>query len=146
MSTNSGEEETYTHISLDDLKLEIQEELKNIRNIKKILRTLSKEIKGSQENKFSEKGETGINTEFIRYKHTCNKEILVDNISIKEHLAYVFKESVKVSKILRNAINITGIDIDQNSTDWIKPLLNDMLNLNQIFGVLNEIVLEISWN
>ncbi len=138
MSTNSGEEETYNHISLDDLKLEIQEELKNIRSVKKTLRKLSKEIKYSQEYKFSEKNEIRINTEFIKHKYTCNKEILAGSISIKEHLAYVFKESVKGSRILRNAIQITGIDIDQNSTDWIKHLLNDMSNLNHIFGILNE--------
>ncbi|MBY9000592.1 MAG: hypothetical protein KGD64_06745 [Candidatus Heimdallarchaeota archaeon] len=138
METKSKDEEIYNHINLDDLKLEIQEELKNIRNVKKTLRKLSKETKGSQENKFSERNEIRINAEFIRYKYTYNKEILADSISIKEHLAYVFRESIKGSKILRNAIQITGIDIDQNSADWIKPLLNDMLNLNHIFGILNE--------
>ena len=138
METESKGEKNCKQVSLDDLKLEIQEELKNIKNIKKTIQKLSKENKYIQEFDYSEKNKTCFISEFVKNKYSCQKGILIDKLTIKEHLAHVFEVCFKESELLRNTIKKTGIDTTLNSSDWIKLLIDDMSNMNNIFGILNE--------
>ncbi|MHA1219273.1 MAG: hypothetical protein ACTSO5_11445 [Candidatus Heimdallarchaeaceae archaeon] len=138
MNSESKGEENYIQVNIDDLQLEIKEELKNIKNIKKTLQKLSKENHNNQEFDFSDNNRTDINSEFVLKKYSFQQEIFIENSSLREHLAHVFEIRIKESQILRKAIKETGIDISLNSSDLIKFLLDDLTILNNLFGILNE--------
>ncbi|MCG3220282.1 MAG: hypothetical protein H7641_02785 [Candidatus Heimdallarchaeota archaeon] len=138
METVPKEEEKFVQVSLDDLKLEIQEELRKIKDVKKTIRKLIKVNKIPQKLDYDEKIELNINSEYIKTKYSFQRVIEIDEIIIKEHLAHVFKVCFKESEILRNAIQKTEIGITSESRKWIRNLFDDLTNLNEIFGVLNE--------
>ena len=77
-------------------------------------------------------------SEFIKNRYSFQRVIETDETEIKEHLAHVFESCFKESEILRNSIQKTEINATSESRDCIRNLFEDLKQLNEIFGVLDE--------
>ncbi|MCK4844652.1 MAG: hypothetical protein KAS95_03170, partial [Candidatus Heimdallarchaeota archaeon] len=138
METDSKGEENYNPVSIDELKIEIQDELKKIKQVQKLLARLSKENKVIKRLDYNRSTRNKIISEFIRKNYTQKARILNQDVTIKEHLVIIFEEIIKSSDIFRNEIKRSGIETVPDSIDSINFLLDDFSEMNGIFGPLNE--------
>lgn len=138
METESKGEENYNPVSINELKLEIQDELKNIKQVQKLLARLSKKNKVIQSLDYSKRIRNKIFSEFIRKNYTQKARILNQDVTITENLVSIFEENIKNSDIFRNEIKRLNIETVHDSIDSINTLLDDFSKMNGIFGPSNE--------